>query len=150
MRRTRFFLAGILSLCLVAGYAMTGCGNDEGTVVIIDVQQLCAQSLQAMNSQGCIDTAYAGVDDLKDCFVDCGPADDACLNENCFNLPGADFSECSGDVEFLFSGQCGSCYTDCSFDFVGEASDPRCLFEQSPTGTQCLNTLYNCVGQCAE
>ena len=56
-----------------------GCGDDEGTVVIIDVDQLCAQSLQAMNSQGCMDTAYADVDDLKDCFVDCGPADDACL-----------------------------------------------------------------------
>ena len=150
MRRTRLFLAGTLSLCLVVGVGLTGCGDDEGTLVIIDVDQLCAQSLQAMNSQGCMDTAYAGVDDLKDCFVDCGPADDACLDENCFSLPGADFSECSGDVEFLFAGQCGACYTDCSFDFVGEASDPGCLFDPNPatTGTQCLNELYDCVDAC--
>jgi len=127
---------------------LIGCGDDEGNVVPVDLAQICAQSSQAMNSQGCINTASAGVDDLKDCFVDCGPADDACLNENCFSLPGADFSECSGDVDFLFSGQCGSCYTDCSFEFVGDASDPGCLFAQSPTGTQCLDALYACVDDC--
>lgn len=148
MRRTRSFLAGTLSFCLVVGVGLTGCGDDEGNLVTVDLAQLCAQSLQAMNSQGCIDTAYASVDDLKDCVSDCGPADEACLNA-CFAAPGSGFSECSGDVEFLFAGECGDCYTDCGFEFVGgEVSDPGCLFDPNPTGTECLDDLYNCVNGC--
>ncbi len=88
MRRTRFFLAGTLSLCLAVGVGLTGCGDDEGTLVGSMLARLCAESLQAMNSQGCMDTAYADVDDLKDCFVDCGPANDECLEETCLNVPG--------------------------------------------------------------
>ena len=150
MKRTRFFLAGTMALCLVVGIGLTACGDDEGNVIIVDVEQLCAQSLQAMNSQGCIDTAYADVDDLKDCFVDCGPEDQECQEENCLTPSGPGFSECSGNVEFLFSGQCGACYTDCSFEFVGEASDPGCLFDPNPatTGTDCLDALYACVDDC--
>jgi hypothetical protein len=147
MRRTRFFLAGILSLCLAVGVGLIGCGGDEGTFVPVD---LCTQSLQAMDSQDCREEAYAGVDVLKDCLVDCGPADDTCQKVNCLSVPGAGFSECSVDVDvaFLFSGECGVCYENCGLDFVGD--EGGCLFEQSPTGTQCLNTLYDCVGQCAE
>ena len=119
MRRTRFFLAGTLSLCLAVGVGLIGCGDDEGTTIEIDLAQLCAQSLQAMNSQGCIDTAYADVDDLKDCFVDCGPEAQECLEENCLDSSGPGFSECTGNVEFLFGGQCGVCYTNCGLDFAG-------------------------------
>jgi len=150
MRRTRFFLAGILSLCLTVGYAMTGCGDDETTTVLIDVEQLCADSLQAMHNEGCMNNAYANVDDLKDCFVDCGSTDNECL-EDCLSVPGAGFSECSGDVEFLFEGECGACYTDpCFFEFVGDESDPGCLFDPNPavTGTICLDALYACVNDC--
>jgi len=129
---------------------LTGCGDDEGSVIVIDVERLCADSLQDMHSQGCMNTAEAGVDALKDCFTTCGPVDDACLNENCFSLPGADFSECSGDVDFLFSGQCDVCYTDCSFVFVGDAEEPGCLFDPNPntTGSICLDALYVCVDDC--
>ena len=150
MRRICFFLAGTLSFCLAIGAGLTGCGDDEGSVIVIDVERLCAQSLQAMNSQGCMNNAYEGVDDLKDCFVDCGPANRPCLEENCFSVPGAGFSECSGDVDFLFSGECGSCYTDCSLDFVGEETAPGCLFDPNPdtTGTVCLEALYACVDDC--
>ena len=151
MRRTRFFLAGTLSLCLAVGVGLIGCGDDEGTTIEIDLAQLCAQSLQAMNSQGCIDTAYADVDDLKDCFVDCGPADQECLEENCLDSSGPGFSECTGNVEFLFGGQCGVCYTNCGLDFAGkEVSDPGCLFNPNPatTGTECLDEMYECVDRC--
>lgn len=150
MRQTRFFLAGTLCLCLAVGYAVTGCGDDEETTVLIDVEQLCADSLQAMNSQGCMNNAYDGVDDLKDCFVDCGPEDETCLDENCLSVPGAGFSDCSGDVEFLFEVECGPCYTECGFNFVGDASEPGCLFDpnQPPTGTDCLDALYVCVNGC--
>ena len=53
-------------------------------------------------------------------------------------------------VEFLFSGECGDCYTDCGFDFVGDASAPGCLFDPNParTGEQCLDELYTCVEGC--
>ena len=150
MRQTRFFLAGTLSLCLAVGVGLIGCGDDEGTFIEIDLARLCAQSLQAMNSQGCIDTAYADVDDLKDCFVDCGPADQECLEEICLDSSGPGFSECFGDVEFLFGGQCGVCYTECNFDFVGDVLDPGCLFNPNPatTGTDCLDDLYACVDDC--
>jgi hypothetical protein len=128
---------------------MTGCGDDEETLVIIDVEQLCEDSLEAMRSQGCMNNAYANVDDLKDCFVDCGPEDNECL-EDCLNVPGAGFSGCSGDVAFLFEGECGVCYTNCFFEFVGDVSDPGCLFDPNPdvTGTDCLDALYVCVDDC--
>lgn len=150
MRRTHFILAGTLSLCLVVGGGLIGCGGDEGTLIEIDLARLCAQSLQAMNSQGCIDTAYAGVDALKDCFVGCGPENTECLEDDCLSSSGPGFSECSGDVEFLFAGQCGACYTNCSLDFVGVASDPGCLFDPNPdvAGTDCLDALYACVDEC--
>ena len=150
MRRTPFFLAGTLSLCLTVGVGLIGCGGDEGAVIEINLAQFCAQSLQAMNSPGCLDTAYEDVDDLKDCVSDCGPADEVCLNA-CFSAPGSGFSECSGDVEFLFAGECGDCYTNCGFEFVSrEVSDPGCLFDPLPatTGTVCLDELYACVDAC--
>jgi hypothetical protein len=103
-----------------------------------------------MNSQGCEENAYAGVDDLKDCVSDCaGPADQECLDA-CFNRPGSGFSSCDGDVELLFAGQCGECFTTCGFDFVGDESDPGCLFDANPavTGTVCLGLLYDCVNGC--
>lgn len=150
MRQKRLLLPGTLSLCLAVGMGLIGCGDDEVTFIEIDLPQLCAQSLEAMYSQGCIDTAYADVDDLKDCFVACGPEDQECLEDNCLTSSGLGFSECSGDVEFLFGGQCGVCYTECGFQFVGEASDPGCLFDpnQPPTGTDCLDQLYACVDRC--
>jgi hypothetical protein len=151
MRRKRFFLAGTLSLCLALGVGLTGCGDDGGTLVDVDVARLCAQSLQAMNSQGCIDTAYADVDDLKDCLVACGPTDRECLEQNCLISSGTGFSECTGDVEFLFGVQCGVCYFNCGLDFAGEeVSDSGCLFDpnQPPTGTDCLDELYACVDRC--
>ena len=149
MRRTRFFLAGTLSLCLAVGVGLIGCGGDEGTLVEIDFARLCNQSLQAMNSPDCRDTAYADVDDLKVCFVDCGPEDGPCLDA-CLAVPGSGFSACSGDVEFLFSGECGICYDECGFDFVRDESELGCLFDPNPatTGTDCLDDLYACVEAC--
>ena len=149
MRRKRSFLAGTLSLCLTVGVGLIGCGGDGGTIVEINVAQLCTDSLQAMNSQGCMDTAYAGVDALKDCFVGCGPANEECL-DTCFAVPGSGFSACSGDVEFLFSGECGGCYDECGFDFFRDESELGCLFDPNPdtTGTDCLDELYVCVNAC--
>jgi|GEM_PF-2118206 len=150
MRRMRYFLAGALSLCLAFGVGLTGCGDDEETTVWIDVEQLCADSLAAMRNQGCRDNAYANVDDLKDCFADCGPTDSECVNR-CLSVPGAGFSNCSGDVGFLFQVECGPCYTACGLDFAGEEpSDPGCLFDPNPavTGTICLDELYACVNEC--
>lgn len=147
MRHCRFLLAGILSILLASGHAMIGCGDDEGEFVTVELGQLCAQSLRDMNSQGCMDSAYANVDDLKDCFVACGPADEECL-DICFDAPGSGFSTCSGDVDLLFTGQCGPCYTDCWFDFVGDESELGCLFNPGPEGTECLDALYDCVNSC--
>jgi hypothetical protein len=148
MKHSRFFLAGMLSLFVALGHGMVGCGDDESTVTV-DVGQLCAQSLQALNSQGCVDTAYAGVDDFKECLAACGPGDEECI-DICLGAPGSGFSECTGDVEFLFSAECGECYTECGFDFVGVASPPGCLFDPNPavTGEQCLDELYDCVDVC--
>jgi len=150
MRQKCSFLAGTLSLCLAVGVGLIGCDGEGGTIIEINVAQLCADSLQAMNSQGCMDTAYAGVDALKDCFVDCGPADEECLEDDCLSVPGAGFSECSGDVEFLFSGECGRCYDECGFDFFRDESELGCLFDPDPatTGTDCLRELYACVDAC--
>lgn len=150
MRRMRYFLAGTLSLCLAVGVGLAGCGDDEETTVLIDVEQLCADSLEAMHSQTCMDNAYANVDDLKDCFVGCGPEHSECLN-GCLSVPGAGFSDCSGDVGFLFEVGCGPCYTSCGLDFAGEEpSDPGCLFDpnQEVTGRDCLDDLYACVDEC--
>ena len=149
MRHTPALLCGVLALLLAAGYGPIGCGDDEGNVVTVDLERLCADSLQAMNSQGCRNNAYANVDDLKGCVSACGPADQECLNA-CFNEPGSGFSSCEGDVDFLFAGQCGECFTACGFDFVGDESDPGCLFAPNPavTGTDCLDALYACVNGC--
>ena len=151
MRRTLSFVAGTVALCLAVGVGLAGCGDDEETTVLIDVGQLCADSLEAMRDDGCRNNAYANVDDLKDCFVGCGPENSECLN-GCLSVPGAGFSDCTGDVEFLFDGECGSCYTDCGFEFVGQESEPGCLFDLNPavTGTDCLDALYACVDECAE
>ena len=151
MRRTSLFLAGALSLCLTFGFGLTGCGDDEEATVLIDVEQLCADSLAAMHSQACVNNAYANVDDLKDCFEDCGPEDTTCLEDICLSVPGAGFSSCTGDVGFLFEVECGPCYTNCGFDFAGEEpSDPGCLFDPNPavTGTACLDDLYDCADEC--
>ena len=80
MRRTLSFLAGALSLCLAVGVGLTGCGDDDEILVAVDVEGFCEESFRNMHSQGCMDNAYASVDDLKDCFVDCGPEDETCLN----------------------------------------------------------------------
>jgi hypothetical protein len=149
MRQTPSFPAVTLLLCLAVGYAFTGCGDDEETFVEVDVELFCSESLRAMYNEDCMSNAYANVDDLKDCFVGCGPENSECL-EGCLSVPGAGFSECSGDVEFLFDGECGSCYTECGFEFVGEESNPGCLFNTNPavTGTDCLDALYACVEEC--
>ena len=144
MRRSRFLQAGILSFCLIVGHVMLGCG-DEGEVVTID---LCALALEDMNSQNCRQTAYARVDDLKDCVMGCGPADDECL-EDCLNASGSAFSECTGEIQFLFSGACGECPVGCAFDFVGDETVPGCLMmDPLPTAEQCLDAFYDCVNDC--
>ncbi len=149
MRHSRFFLAGMISLFLTSGYGMIGCGDDEGDIITVDLAQLCSQSLQDMNSQGCMHAAYTSVDALKNCVSACGPADEECL-DTCFEAPGSGFSSCTDNVEFLFAGQCGECPTECGFDFVDDAPDPGCLFDPNtpPTGTQCLDVLYACVNGC--
>ena len=146
MRRTPFLLAGTLSLCLVAWVGLTGCGTDEEDV-IIDVGLACSESLLDFNSQACRDSAESRVDDLKDCVMDCGPADDECL-EDCLNASGSAFSECTGDIRFLFSGACGDCPVDCAFEFVGDESDPGCLMDPRQEGIECLDALYDCVNEC--
>ncbi len=149
MGHSRFLLTSILSLFLATGFLLIGCGDDEGGTVTVELGQLCAESLQALNSQGCEDNAYANVDDLKVCVSGCGPADQQCL-DGCFAVPGSGFSACSGDVELLFTGQCGDCFADCGFDFVGDETDPGCLFDPNPatSGADCLDDLYGCVNTC--
>ena len=146
MTHSRFFPTGMFALCLAIGFGMVGCGDDESTVTV-DVDQLCEQSLQALNSQGCMDTAYGSVDELKDCLVACGPADEQCIEDTCLSAPGSGFSGCTGDVEFLFSGECGICLANCGFEFVGDAAEPGCLFNPNPAvkGEQCLDEMYVCV-----
>jgi len=141
MRRSRFLQAGILSLCLMAGYVMLGCGGEED-VVIVD---LCALALEDMNSENCRQTAYARVDDLKACVMLCGVDDTSCIDE-CLGEPDEGLGECSGDLQFLVSGQCGDCYIDCFLDFVGDES--ACLLDPGESGTDCLDDLYGCVNSC--
>jgi hypothetical protein len=147
MRPSNSFLVAILFLCLSFGVAAIGCGEEDGNFAMVDLEQLCAQSQQAMDGQACRDAAYAGVDELKDCLMACGPEDPECQEEHCFSAPGSGFSGCTGDVGLLFSGQCDDCHTECAFDFIGDASEPGCLFDPNPanTGEQCLDDLYVCV-----
>jgi hypothetical protein len=144
MRRSRFLQAGILSFCLIVGYVVLGCG-DEGEVVTIEVEQLCALALEEMNSRDCRDTAEARVDDLKDCVMACGVDDTSCIDE-CLGDQDEGLGECSGNLQFLVAGPCGDCYPNCFLDFVGEESEESgCLLDPVKSGEQCLNELYTCV-----
>lgn len=140
MRGSKFFLAGMVFLCLSLGNVTTGCGGDE-EVVIIDI---CGQALDAMNSVGCEETAYARVDGLKVCVMACGAGEDECIQEKCLDNPDVGFTGCSGEIQVLFSGTCGTCYANCAFDFIGDEINPGCLFGDA-TGTECLTDLYDCV-----
>ena len=144
MRRSRCLLAGILSLCLIAGPVMLGCGDEE-QIVTIEVEQLCELGLEEMNSQSCRDTAYARVDDLKVCVIDCGVENTGCIDE-CLGDQDEGLGECSGNLQFLAFGHCDDCYVDCFLDFVGDES--ACLLDPGEIGTDCLDDLYACVNSC--
>jgi hypothetical protein len=139
-------LAAILSLCLIAGPVMLGCGGDE-EVVIIEVEQLCALNLEAMNSQGCQETAYANIEGFTVCLRGCG-GDTSCIDD-CLGEQNEGFGECSGNLQFLVSGRCDECYIDCYLDFLGGES--ACLNDPGDPGeigTACLDDLYTCVNGC--
>jgi hypothetical protein len=146
MKRSRFLHAWILSFCLIIGYGVLGCGDEE-TVATIELEQVCALALEDMNSQGCRDTAYARIEDFTVCFRVCD-GDTGCMGEECGDLGGG-LGECTGDLQFLVAGPCGDCYTDCYLDFVGDGSG--CLYnpgDPEVIGTECLDDLYTCVNGC--
>jgi hypothetical protein len=136
-------VVGTLSLCLVVAIGLTGCGDEE-QVVTIEVEQLCELSLEAMNSEGCRETAYANIEDFTVCFRDCG-GDTSCMDEECEDA-GEGLGECSGDLQFLVSGRCDECYIDCYLVFLGGES--ACLYDPGDPGeigNDCLDDLYDCV-----
>jgi len=147
MRRSRFLQAGILSFCLIVGHVMLGCG-DEGEVVTID---LCALSLEDMNTGDCMDSAYAEIEDFTVCYRVCGnnaPCMKECLGEEDEGFDEG-FGECYGDLQFLVSGQCGDCYIECYRDLLGDES--ACLDnpgDPGVIGAACLDDLYSCVNGC--
>ena len=67
MRRSGSSLARMVSLCLLVGCGMIGCGDDE-EVVIVD---MCAQALDTMNCTACREIAFSRIDDLKECVSGC-------------------------------------------------------------------------------
>ena len=143
MRRTGFWLAGTLSLCLVVALGLAGCG-DETDEVTIDLELACSQSLGDFNSDGCRGTAYDRVDVLKACVMDCGTQDEVCL-EDCLDAWRTPSGECTGDVQFLFTEACGICPYNCAAEFVGEDPDSGCLNDPAQSGEDCLDALYVCV-----
>lgn len=104
----------------------------------------CDDAVVLMNSQACVDEAYANVDTLKTCLAGCGgpgACDDQCREDWNSSIP-----SCFPGVETLAGGYCGYCYVTCFDDFI-EYSD-GCMYNGGTTGAQCLDELLACINGC--
>ncbi len=100
----------------------------------------CEDAIVQLNSQPCVDEAYANADTLKTCLASCG-GDSAC-EDACWADWNSSIPNCYPGVETLAGGFCGFCYVSCFEDFNG------CMYDGGSTGADCLDALLACVNGC--